>query len=353
MIATIDRVLAYFADRYQAALTWLFAARRATYGVSVVRIAFGLGLLGFLAANARDRHYLWGDAVRWTTPLRDNGDFGFPFTLFADPVSPAALTWMYLLVALAAVLFTVGWRTRWVAPILLVLWVSLIEANPLYGDQSDNIVRILLLYFCFADLSGRWSLDEKRRHRQIAQYGVPRPLGGLGSPAQNERLRLIGTLLHNLAVVTAGAQICLIYIASAMYKIQGEQWQEGTAIHYPLQLSHYRPWPALNDLLTSNLVLVTVVTYSSVFIQLFFPLMLLRRTTRVIAIVGVAGMHLGIAVFMGLPFFSLFIMAGDAIFIRDSTYRRVLAHLRRRRSGRPPDPATVGRPDSAAVQTPT
>lgn len=291
---------------------WLFGARRASYAVAVIRILFGLGMLAFLFTNLADRHYLWGDAARWQTPIADNGGFGFPFTLFDAGRSPGTLTLLYLALLGLVVIFTLGWQTRFVTPLVLIAWTSLIESNVVYGDQSDNIVRILLLYLCFADLSGRWSLDERRRRRR------------------SRAPTLMGTLLHNLAVVAVGAQLCLVYVASAMYKIQGDAWQEGTAIYYPLQIDVYRPWPALADLLTANSLVLLAATYFTVFIQLFFPFLLLRRSTRIFALVGVTAMHLGIAVVMGMPFFSLFVLAADAVFIRDTTFEEVAGRARRR-----------------------
>ncbi|WP_265522029.1 HTTM domain-containing protein [Oerskovia flava] len=328
--STVATVRDYVSERVDAGLTWVTAARRATYGTSLVRLAFGVGAVVYLLVNFQNRHYLWGDAARWVSPRDANGGFGWPFTFFAGGSGATELTVKYLLLFVVACLFTVGWHTRWMAPAMLLLWTSLLESNPLTGDQSDNIFRILLFYFCFADIAGRWSLDARRRARRLATYGAPRPLGRLGSPTLNSRVSEAGTLVHNFAVITAGAQICMIYVASGLYKAQGARWQDGTAIFYPMQLSHYRPWPALNDLLVSNSFMVAAVTYFAVFIQLFFPLLLLRRTTRIIAIVGVLAMHAGIGLFMGLPFFSLFIMAGDCIFVRDSTFRGMEERVRQR-----------------------
>ncbi|AEG44661.1 HTTM domain-containing protein [Isoptericola variabilis] len=328
MTTTIASAHRQASDRLDAALRWVCDDRRATYGTALVRMAFGGGAFVFLLTHLQNREYLWGEAARWAAPLDSNGGFGAPFTLFAGGLASVPLTVAYVVLLVLAALVTVGWRARWVTPVFLVMWVSLLESNPLTGDQSDNIFRILLLYLCFADLGGRWSLDARRRARELARYGVPRPLGRFGSARANAAAVQLGTLLHNFAVIMAAAQICLIYVASGLYKAQGARWQDGTAIYYPLQLSHYRPWPWLADLLVQNPLMVTLVTYFSVFIQLFFPLMLLQRWTRIVAIAGVLAMHTGIAVAMGLPFFSLFIMAGDCLFVRDRTFAAVERRVR-------------------------
>ncbi|WP_166356040.1 HTTM domain-containing protein [Phytoactinopolyspora limicola] len=301
---------------------WLLGAKRATYGLAMMRILFGLTALGFLAANWLNRHYLWGDAARWLEPIDDNGGFSWPFTFFRGGSSQLELDLKLGLVAVLLVLLVLGWRTRILAPIILILWVSLIEAQPIYGDQSDNIFRILFFYMCFADTSGRWSLDARRRARRVVGQ-TDGPIRVQISPQLRTNTTLAAVVFHNFAVVAIAVQVCIIYLASGLYKVQGELWQDGTAVYYPMQVGQYAPWPALNELLSSSALGVMVVTYFSVFIQIFFPLMLLRRTSRIVALVGVTAMHLGIAVVMGLPFFSLFILAGDMIFIRDVTWRKI------------------------------
>jgi hypothetical protein len=325
---------------------WLLGAKRATYGVALVRILFGLTALGFLAANWLNRHYLWGNAARWLEPIDDNGGFGWPFTMLSGGNSQFELNAKLGVIAALLVLLVLGWRTRLLAPIILILWVSLIESQPIYGDQSDNIFRILFFYMCFADTSGRWSLDARRRAKQAAgEWRSPIQLQV--KPELRENVTRIATLLHNLAIVAIGAQICIIYLASGLYKVQGDRWQDGTGVYYPLQVSQYSPWPAINELLGANALGVMVATYFSVFIQIFFPLMLLRRSTRIVALLGVAAMHLGIAFVMGLPFFSLFIMAGDMIFVRDSTYISIQGWVKQRwRDRRSPRGSAAGEPRS-------
>jgi hypothetical protein len=330
---------------------WLLGAKRATYGIAVVRILFGLTALGFLAANWLNRHYLWGDAARWLEPIDDNGGFTWPFTFFHGGSSQLELNLKLGLVAVLLVLLVLGWRTRVLAPIILLLWVSLIEAQPIYGDQSDNIFRILFFYMCFADTSGRWSLDARRRAKQAAGLWQS-PINVRVSPELRANASMVSIAFHNLAILAVGAQICIIYVASGLYKVQGEFWQDGTAVYYPMQVGQYAPWPALNDFLGSSAIGVMVITYFSVLIQIFFPLMLLRRTTRVLALLSVAGMHLGIAVIMGLPFFSLFILAGDMVFIRDSTYVSIQGWVRARWRERRQPVMPVRKPDVEQAEEP-
>ena len=113
---------------------WLFDAKHATYGLSLLRILYGLLMMGLLDVNFADRQYIWGVGSRWLQPLVDEEGFTRPFTLFSGN-SPGLFTATYLLMGFMALLFTLGWRTRLVTPVLLVLWVSLTHQNPLVDGR--------------------------------------------------------------------------------------------------------------------------------------------------------------------------------------------------------------------------
>lgn len=283
---------------------WMTASAHATYGVALMRIVFGLGIGGYVAVNFSARQALWGTGARWTTPLGGHA-------LASGPLLTAGCVALLLV----AVLVTVGWRARWTVPLLVLGWTGLTAINPLVADQGDNISRILLVYLCFADTSARWSLDARRRGS-----GAGLPASALAASARPRPARTqVRNLVHNAAVLAVGAQICLAYVLSGLFKLQGTEWREGTAVYYPLMLPQFRPWPPLADLAAGSGWLVAAVTWGTLALQLTFPLLLLQRHLRVAGVAGALAMHAGIAVIMGLPFFSLFMMAGDCIFLRDAT----------------------------------
>ncbi len=57
--------------------------------------------------------------------------------------------------------------------------------------------------------------------------------------------------------------------------------------------------------------------------------MLFNRYTRIIGLLGILSFHLGIALLMGLPWFSLTMIAVDAIFIRDHSFEKLNGALKR------------------------
>ncbi|GGH50861.1 HTTM domain-containing protein [Microbacterium album] len=331
-IALVGRILAFCE-------TWLTEAKHARYGIAVMRIILGFTGLGLLLSNFTARSYLYGPASFWNgeheTPKSAFPDiwlFGLGRALAGDLM---AFTFYYLLVAALAALLILGWRTRIVLPIFLVLWIGLIELNDASGDQGDNAYRICLFWLMFADSAGRLSLDARRRDRR------PSSRSRFVRTWQGERLlpAWLGNTAHNLVLVILTAQVSFIYAAGALYKAGGDPWAEGIAVYAPLQVAKFGTWPFLSDLVTAWAPAVVLASWGSILLQMSFPFMLLHRFTRVIALVGILGFHVSIGVLMGLPWFSLAMVAIDAIFVRDVTWQKMGRAVRDawRRAGRDAD----------------
>lgn len=279
--------------------TWLFADKHALRGAAMARILAGLAILGLLTTNFLSRNVLFGPGSAWAGPAREEA--GFPEAALVTGHGTTFVTMFYLATMVLAALFTVGWHTRVVGPLTLMCHIAIIEQNPVVGDQGDNILRIGMIWMLFMHTSEFWSLDARGPRRRIL------PLW-------------LSNAMHNAALIALGSQVVISYVVAGMFKIKGEPWGAGTALYYPLQVSQFRPLPWVNDLVTSNATLLAVATYAAFSIQLAFPFMLLNRLTRRLALMIVVGMHVSIAVLMALPWFSLSMIAFDAIFVSTATY---------------------------------
>lgn len=311
---------------------WLFDGKKALYGIAVTRMIFGVTALGLLLANFSTRLYTFGSGSAWNGELAEPvSDFPriWLFSAFhAVAANDVAFTLLYLVLMVLAVLFMIGWRFRIVLPVFFVLWVSFIEMNDMVGDQGDNMFRIAMILLFFADPAARWSLDARRRakHEWFAEGSSPRQ---------------IGTVLHNLALIALTAQVAFVYGSGALYKAQGNPWAQGWAVYDPLQTARFGTWPILSDLITAWGPMVAIGTWGSIILQSIFLLALLSRPTRLIALFGILGFHVMIGVLMGLPWFSLTMIAIDSIFIRDRSWKRITSGFRKRWNDamRVPEPA--------------
>lgn len=297
---------------------WMLLQKHALYGLSAARILVGIAVLGLLLSNFRARHVLWGPGSFWAEPFRDVSDFGRLLELFGTD-STRIFTLLYLLLIAICIAVIIGWRTRVTTLLLAIGLAGLVERADTVGDQGDNIARIGLTLMVFMTTNAHWSLDARRRRRgeELEQPKIWQRLW--------YGLQLLPdwftSLLHNLALIALAAQLFILYTASALFKVQGDLWQAGTALYYPLTLHEYGVYPLLNAMVYENPIILTLVTYFSVFVQLFFAVGLLHPVTRRLTIIGVIALHGGIAVLMGLPWFSLAMLAFDAIFVTQRTWR--------------------------------
>ncbi|UVI35823.1 HTTM domain-containing protein [Brevibacterium spongiae] len=293
----------------------------ATYGLAVTRILIGFTGLGLILTNFAARHYTFGVGSAWNGEIAEpKSDFPsiWLFSLFHRAVTtPPLFTAMMIGLALLAVVIILGWRTRIILPIYLILWVSFIELNDGAGDQGDNAYRMFMVALLFADTTRRWSLDARRRARNPE---FPESDGG------QWRWALI--MANNLAIVVLAFQVCAIYMSGGLYKAGGSAWQHGYAVYNPLHTQQFGTWPVLSDLMTAWGPMVVAISWGSILFQCAFPFMLFNRYTRIVALLGILSFHLGIALLMGLPWFSLTMIAVDAIFIRDRSFAKLGAYLK-------------------------
>ncbi|AZM54383.1 hypothetical protein DMA15_18940 [Streptomyces sp. WAC 01529] len=149
----------------------------------------------------------------------------------------------------------------------------------------------------------------------------------VGRRAPHSELRklldVVANLAHNAGLLVIMVEACLIYATAGWYKIQGSRWQDGTAVYYPLNLDYFSPWHTLSELLSSNGLILLLVTYGTVAVQVAFPFTLFNRRVKNVLLAAMIFEHAVIAVVLGLPFFSLAMITADAVFLPTSFLRRL------------------------------
>lgn len=316
--------LAGYWDRLSS---WLLDDYRGSYGMAVMRIGFGAITIALVAMFLPDMSYSFGEGSRWgeafyRTSMAD--EYAWPISaLFSRSDSDTATLIKVLVLLLLAIAYTLGWRMRVVSPLFVVVLLGFASTNPLlFATGHHQTLRVMLIFLLLADTSRVWSLDARRRRKR---GGAPRPGTAI--------VRVPGwfpILANNVAVVLVGAQLCIAYVTSAMWKLQGQMWGDGTAVYYALRLRELALFPALNDAIWPLTPLVLIATFAAVYGQLIFPVLLLNRWTRALGLVVVLGLHVAIGVLLSLPWFSLVMIVSDMVFIRTVTWRWTADLVRQR-----------------------
>jgi hypothetical protein len=316
------------------------------HATSVLRIGYGLLYLVFLLREFPHRSEIWGPGSPWTPALAaqlfDQTGW-YSFLILSD--SRAYFELCYVLALATSALFMLGWRTR-ATSVLFAAVVASFHARAVFmTDGGDNLLLLMALYLMLTACGRRWSLDARRARIKAARADgtPPRARSAAAQDLRAARTTLV-TVVHNCGVFVIAAQVCFLYGSAGLYKVQGSFWDDGTALHYVLNLDLFQPWPALSHAMDQYPLAMAAVGYLTVLTQVAFPFVLFGRLKYpVLALL--LGMHVAIAVILGLPLFSGTMIIADAVFLPDRFYTPLPQLLRRgtRRCGLPasapaPDP---------------
>lgn len=308
-------------ERIGGWFSWLTSSQHNLRSFSVLRILYGVGLLFTLVPSIRERSMIWGAGSFWVDPEASRRGY-FTFDLLLPKDSPAVFDLVFFGLIAVVILFTIGFRTRIVLPVMLILLVSLQSNNGYALNGGDTLYRITLLFMLFANLSAHYSLDAWLLKRR--------------KPAKRERRRwipdYISNAAHNTGLILCCFQIIVVYVVSGVWKVTGDEWPGGTALFYSLRLDAFMVFPLVNEMLWQSSLVIYVATFVALWCQTLFPFALLWRPSRIFVLIALVFMHFGIGLLLGLWPFSLAMIALDMLFIRDSTWVSVTAWMRRTRA---------------------
>ena len=178
----------------------------------------------------------------------------------------------------SALFLMLGCFTRVATVLSWMLSLSFENANPALNNAGDTIRLILLFYLMLCPCGATWSVDALWQRRKGPVYVHPWPL------------RLIFV------------QMIFIYCMNGIYKIFGDSWMEGNSLYYVLSdasLNRFSP----HQLLLLPMMLTRLMTWSVVVWETTFPLLVLWKWSRRVALIFGVLFHLGIFATMELAFF--------------------------------------------------
>jgi hypothetical protein len=225
--------------------------------------------------------------------------------LGVGPETCLRLTFAAYVAGLSALM--VGWHTRAAAVVAWLTHLALNTSGQLSIYGVDQFAHIALFYCACLPAGARWSCDVRAGRAS-------------GQPSAAARLGLRVLQLH----------VCIAYLAAAAEKAVGEQWWNGEAVWRATT----RPDLARLDLtwLASAPWLAQLLCWGTLLVEGGYTVFVWPRATRRLWVLATIGLHVGIAVSMGLVSFSaMMIVLNVAAFLV---------------SAEPPAPAAALRPSS-------
>jgi hypothetical protein len=224
---------------------------------------------------------------------------------------------LFVIAGLFAIAVILGYRTRLVMFISLLLLVSLQARNPAVLNGGDRLFRVLLVVGLVAPLGERWSIDAVRR-------GEAR-----------ETVTSFGTA----AVL---AQPLAVFVSNAILKHQGDTWYSGEAVNIAFQ----------NDVMTIHLgdlvaefpTLLTIMNYGWVLLLSGSVLFLLVPVGRIRAVTTFAyiGAFTGMLLTMMVGLFPLLLTTAVLPYLPTVFWERVSDRVPDSWQARLPDATQLG-----------
>lgn len=252
------------------------------YNVALIRIGMGLLLLFNWAMIFYDLDVFYGPngIVSLSTAQQYGNQLRFSlFDYFPNTHKTVMLLAIVNLVAVLAM--TVGAWTRVAIFVAFVTLTSFHHRNGFILNSADSVLRVFLFLLMFTPCGDVFSVDRWLRLQKGLAPRVPEEK----SPWA---LRMIQI------------QLCVIYVATVMFKIKGSQWIDGTAIYVATRLDEFYRFelPLLN-----NMFFIKFLTWSTLAVELALGTLVWIKEFRYWVLLAGIGLHLGIEYTMSIPVF--------------------------------------------------
>lgn len=285
--------------------------------LSVFRIAFALLLLKDALYHIPIAGYFYSDtgfmprAVYWehfARSVRFSLMDAMPHTWMAQAFFAL---WVLVLIGLL-----LGYRTRWMALLNFLIIMSVHERHLWVLNGGDTLMRVLSFWMLFVPLAHYYSLDALRtRWRRALHSGDTTAL----RPSTQPRMA------YAFPLRVMQIQVAFVYLFTWLEKLPGAAWANGEALHRALQVNQMvspaGEWVLYNvplDILgvfTSLTILLEGAFFFAVFAPIFQPYL------RAAVLLGGVGLHIGIALLMAIPNFSILMLITYILFLHPAWLR--------------------------------
>lgn len=183
----------------------------------------------------------------------------------------------FKMVFVALCLFViVGFYSRICSILLLIVFSSLIKSSSFYSYGVDFFLMMSLLYISILPSDHYFAIIKKRTASS-----------------------------YSLQQKTFQIHICIAYFVSGLEKISGYNWRNGESIWKAIHLPSFANDFNINiDFLGKYPIIFIFLSWFTILVELLYPFFVLNVKTRLFWLYATISLHLGIAIFLNLYFFS-------------------------------------------------
>lgn len=251
--------------------------------LAVLRVSLALLILADLGIRARDLTAFYTDAG--VLPRETQVELFAPaaFSLHTFSGSFVAQAFLFGVAAVFALALLVGYRTKLVLAVSLVLLLSLQARNYYVLNAGDRLLRVTLFFCLFMPLGRRWSVDAHRK---------------AGHGGHDDGVFSAGTAVFLLHAV-------LVYTANFFFKLHADGlWLTGDAVAHIMRMGRYTVF--VGDYVADYTVLHVATNWLWLtLLGVSVVLVLTTGRTRTAAVAAYAVAHVGMFLTMRLGLFPL------------------------------------------------
>ncbi len=234
-------------------------------------------------------------------------NYAWSYLYYID--SPALLWLLHIAALVVFAMLTVGLFTRVTS--ILAWAITIAYCNRLTGTLFglDQINAFIATYLMVGDSGGAWSLDGwLASRRSMTTYHSP--------------LTYSPSIRTNIAIRLLQIHMCVIYLFGGIAKMRGDTWWDGSALWYAFAQLEYQSLDM--TWMIHYRWLLALLTHLTVFWETFYCFLIWPKLTRPICLAMAVGVHLGIAICLGMKTFGLVMIIGNLAFVYPETVRDVV-----------------------------
>lgn len=198
-------------------------------------------------------------------------------------MAPNALLYtMYALLQLSLILMFLGWRANLMAFFAWAIHMFFMHSSQLSAYGVAAFTNLALFFAVFSPINHALTPRRIRSGHSLSNV-----------PTVWARVSLRALQLH----------LCIVYLATGIEKMMGLEWWNGNAIWYSLMEEQFNQFDF--RWLASVPLLAKIMGWSVLLLETGYPIFIWLKPTRKYWLLGILGLHTGIAIFMGLHLFAL------------------------------------------------
>ena len=276
-----------------------------TTPLEVIRIGLGtLMLITYGLMGPQDLVLLYSDAGFFSKEvLLAYGERPYYLSVFYYASTNWQLYLCHIVFVLSFAAFSLGWHTPIAKWLVLIGHLSYMNGNPMAWYGVDSIIASIVFILCLAPIGAGLSLDRRRAKQSIERI--------------HRRAASADTVTSQWAFACTRLiqiQMAALFFYSALSKVDGTMWQDGSALWYAIHNNEIAVFPP--DFFAAHFWVGQVLTWATVVFEFAYVILIWPKATRAITLLGAILLHLGIVVIMGMPYFGFAMIVGHMAFLR-------------------------------------